>query len=89
MPYRFHEEKPVLFKDKRFAKILGEKLEDKKILDIDIVDGAFKKFPGKKSNEELYLQREVLFFLFQGVLFPPYEILNFLIDFLREFRKLE
>ena len=53
----------------RFAKILGEKLEEKKILHIDIVDGKFKKFPGKKSKTNKIVKEKVLFFLFQGVPF--------------------
>ena len=40
-------------KDKRFANILQEKLEEKKkILNIDIVDGECKKFPDKKNKKE-------------------------------------
>ena len=40
-------------KDKRFANILREELEEKKkILNIDRVDGEFKKFPDKKNKKE-------------------------------------
>ena len=39
-------------KGKQFAKIFGEKLEKKKMLNIDILDGKFKKFPDKKNKKE-------------------------------------
>ena len=40
-------------KDKRFANILRENLEEKKkILNIDIVEGEFKKFPDEQNKIE-------------------------------------
>ena len=51
-------------KDIRFAKILREKLEEKKkILNIDIVeDVEFKKFPDKKTKKNKICQRKSFFF---------------------------
>ena len=61
-------------------------LEEKKtILNIDIADGEFKKFPDKKIKQNKNCQRKNFILSFPRCSLPSMQDIEFLIDFLREF----
>ena len=47
-------------KDKWFAKILGENSEGKKMLNIDIADDKFKKFPDREKKNRNCQRSEII-----------------------------